>query len=141
MTPTIQRQSVADHSFGVAIAAMWVMKKWGTDPALREAVLREALEHDMDEAVSSDIPSPYKHRGAPVRERPERYSVLDIIKCADMLELMAFLQDEAYLGNRALGDVTERNRKIFCERWGAALLTEWLNETKMSVHPVLEECS
>ena len=60
--PMIENESVASHSYNVAIMALMVADY---DPELqvdREALLRKALFHDFEETILSDIPHPIKHR-------------------------------------------------------------------------------
>jgi putative hydrolase of HD superfamily len=60
--PMIQSESVASHSFNVAILALLIADY---DPELeadRELLLRKALFHDFEETILSDIPHPIKHR-------------------------------------------------------------------------------
>lgn len=60
--PMIENESVASHSYNVAIMALMVADY---DPDLnvdREALLRKALFHDFEETILSDIPHPIKHR-------------------------------------------------------------------------------
>lgn len=60
--PMIEAESVASHSYNVAIMALMIADY---DPELkadREALLRKALFHDFEETILSDIPHPIKHR-------------------------------------------------------------------------------
>jgi hypothetical protein len=98
VTPTIRRQSVAEHCFHVARTAMWLLERTTIDVPdnLRLAILGYALTHDDNEAVNGDTPSPIK---AP--RNPSEMSVVEIVvKIADILEALAFIHEEAALGNR-----------------------------------------
>jgi 5'-deoxynucleotidase YfbR-like HD superfamily hydrolase len=60
--PMIQSESVASHSFNVAILSLLTADY---EPGLevdRELLLRKALFHDFEETILSDIPHPIKHR-------------------------------------------------------------------------------
>jgi 5'-deoxynucleotidase YfbR-like HD superfamily hydrolase len=60
--PMIESESVASHSYNVAIMALMIADY---DPNLkvnREEVMRKALFHDFEETILSDIPHPIKHR-------------------------------------------------------------------------------
>lgn len=60
--PMVENESVASHSYNVAIMALMVADY---DPDLKvdhEALLRKALFHDFEETILSDIPHPIKHR-------------------------------------------------------------------------------
>ncbi len=60
--PMIQSESVASHSYNVAILSLMITDY---DPEIqidRELLLRKALFHDFEETILSDIPHPIKHR-------------------------------------------------------------------------------
>lgn len=60
--PMIQSESVASHSYNVAILSLMISDY---EPELvvdRELLLRKALFHDFEETILSDIPHPIKHR-------------------------------------------------------------------------------
>ncbi|MBK9575696.1 MAG: HD domain-containing protein [Fibrobacterota bacterium] len=60
--PSAHPDSVANHSFDVAVLAMMIADREG-DPTLSvERILRKALWHDFEETIVSDIPHPIKHR-------------------------------------------------------------------------------
>jgi 5'-deoxynucleotidase YfbR-like HD superfamily hydrolase len=60
--PMIQSESVASHSYNVAIMSLMIAD-YEPDLALdRELLLRKALFHDFEETILSDIPHPIKHR-------------------------------------------------------------------------------
>lgn len=60
--PSAHQDSVANHSFDVAVLAMMIADREG-DPSLSvEKILRKALWHDFEETIVSDIPHPIKHR-------------------------------------------------------------------------------
>ena len=59
--PSAQHDSVANHSFDVAVLSMMIADREG-DPTLSvEKILRKALWHDFEETIVSDIPHPIKH--------------------------------------------------------------------------------
>lgn len=60
--PMIQGENVAAHSFNVAILALLIADYEGNPAVDVEKVLRQALLHDFEETVLSDIPHPIKHR-------------------------------------------------------------------------------
>jgi 5'-deoxynucleotidase YfbR-like HD superfamily hydrolase len=129
---TIRQQSVAEHTFYVALYAEQLARRmeWAGDHA---ALMRYALYHDVAECFTSDVPGPVKHRAmdaekwagmerAGVRERFGKdveeiiYGADDeiraIVKVADGLDELGFLQTEAQLGNKAIEEVYY-DRKIF----------------------------
>ena len=60
--PMIQSESVAAHSFNVAIMSL-LIADYEEDLKIDHALLmRKALFHDFEETILSDIPHPIKHR-------------------------------------------------------------------------------
>lgn len=60
--PMIQGENVASHSFNVAILSL-LTADYEENPKINvEKVLRQALLHDFEETILSDIPHPIKHR-------------------------------------------------------------------------------
>lgn len=111
--PTISTQTVAAHSWGVAMLVRYI-----THPdALTTTLLLHALEHDLAEVQTGDIPYCAKVqfpdlKAASLAAEATINSNLDImtvplspteetiIKVCDMLELMQFALEERMLGNR-----------------------------------------
>lgn len=60
--PMIEVESVASHSYNVAIMSLMIADYDETLKVDREAMLRKALFHDFEETILSDIPHPIKHR-------------------------------------------------------------------------------
>jgi 5'-deoxynucleotidase YfbR-like HD superfamily hydrolase len=60
--PMIEVESVASHSYNVAIMALMIADYEENLKVDREALLRKALFHDFEETILSDIPHPIKHR-------------------------------------------------------------------------------
>lgn len=102
VVPTIQRQVVGLHAFGVARAAMWLLErhvKWDdTEFVLR--VVSLSLTHDDKEAKTGDNPSPSKDKG-----EPDTSEVNVVVKVADVLEAIAFINEEKAMGNQYGMDV------------------------------------
>lgn len=106
-------QSVAEHSFNVAMIAIELIEDLDDDD-LYGAVVVYALFHDMDEVLSGDIPSPFKRKLR--TECPGVIPVLDgvpvgsdmvrnIVKLADLLEAMYYCRE--FGGSRSAGEVEE----------------------------------
>lgn len=55
-------ESIAAHSYGVAMVAMWLGDKLKEEGSIidSEKLLRMALLHDVGEAITTDIPGPVK---------------------------------------------------------------------------------
>lgn len=87
---TRKTQSLAEHSFNVALIAMEVIRLWGEPEnwAGRIAVL--ALEHDLDEVIVGDIPTPAKGRAEydfSGKVTPEL-----VVKVADIIDAYTFIE-------------------------------------------------
>lgn len=98
--PTHRNQSVAEHSYGVATIAMWLMDNFhqnGSMSQFRLSVLTRALEHDADEAITGDSPSPTKHKDKEYYMSLSQEDV--VVKMADCLEAWLFLSEELRMGN------------------------------------------
>jgi len=114
---TIRAQSVAEHSFNVALIAERIARRrW---PDEREAVLMYALYHDHDESVTGDFPSYMKPhvQSEAIVDSIEAYDdeelscgdvspphplVKFIVKCADYIEACVFLRMEISMGNKTV---------------------------------------
>lgn len=110
MMPTIHAQNVAAHSFGVAWWC-WLL----TDGKPSANLLMAALDHDLPEGATGDMPAPTKHRlglhdalseweqelsmsaGVPVFELTEVEA--HVLKLADNFELLQHCIRERKLGN------------------------------------------
>ncbi|MBF0432165.1 MAG: HD domain-containing protein [Fibrobacteria bacterium] len=60
--PVLQFESVAGHSFNVAIISLLIADYENDSEINVEIVLRKALFHDFEESILSDIPHSIKHR-------------------------------------------------------------------------------
>lgn len=95
---TVRDQSVAEHTFNVVMIARRLATHLGVDDAV---VIKAALEHDLDEIMTGDMPSPVKkkmkeHGYDPVKleNRPDRGDKVNmIIKMADYMESIWFLEE------------------------------------------------
>lgn len=111
--PTIRQQNVAEHSFQVAVLTKYLLKfhEDATDNHFTREALSYALEHDEEEAVKGDMP------GGPVIKRDfkaltsERGQVWAVVKMADMLEAMIFLEEEVALGNEQVMPIIDGYEK------------------------------
>jgi len=114
---TIQEQSVAEHSFRVALIAEKIARQWfNATPAQAFFVLHHALRHDELEAVSGDFPSiikdlvdedAVKARYADQFEDDVEVTpmVRNVVKLADKMEAMLFMVTEQALGNTTVNAV------------------------------------
>jgi len=111
---THRHQSVAEHSFLVAMIAMRLCDVLDVDSSVRHDVLQHALMHDMPEVYMGDLPTPIKRMmGDDLCDKievfesrvefsgmnchtPEDSTVGLIVKIADMLEAVAFLETNGH---------------------------------------------
>lgn len=107
--PTHYRQSNGEHSFSVACIVMFI------HPNATAALLRASLKHDMAEAFTGDVPSPAKWHFPAIedalrdaeRQVKHRFEIeeqlsaheLNVLKFADICELLMFSLEEAQAGN------------------------------------------
>lgn len=116
--PIIGEQTVGQHSWGVAalVNLLW--------PNSRKEVLVAALNHDIAEALTGDIPAPMKWESqslaAILNEIEEKYEKLWglhcelspietlMLKAADMLELVFFSSEQQNLGNKSFQIIMKR---------------------------------
>lgn len=120
---TINKQSVADHCFLVAImapriAARYFQYSWTLNSDALFEITRLALLHDQHEAFTGDIPSPMKgaegfdshaiETSFADRVNETVSDDLDcklVVKLADYLESMRFLMTEMQMGNGSVSAI------------------------------------
>lgn len=134
---THRTQTVAEHSYAVAVIAgsLAAATKWRglLHDSGKLKLLQWALAHDVMEARTGDMPTPFKRAleavgGAGIVEKAEdhidreeggNYRAIEgteveaIVKLADQIEAIFFLQDNGY-GQHAL-EVLDGLRKILAE--------------------------
>lgn len=120
---TIQKQSVAEHSFRVALMVPRIyvlIHGYEAAPAEIARMTRRALLHDQLEAFTGDIPSPAKKPLAInqayaeayfdefIVEKPEGNEEEYIaLKVADIIEALYFLHEDVRMGNQTLEWIIE----------------------------------
>lgn len=117
---TLQQQTIAEHSFGVA----WLCE-WLTGGKASKDLILAALSHDLAEQLTGDIPSPAKrslgiqevvgHREATILQNNNidyesrlTGTELRVLKLADALDGMVFCVHEHTLGNKAMRQIFNR---------------------------------
>lgn len=116
VVPTLRPQNVAAHSHGVGLIAMWLMEyhQWTTNHTFVIDVLRYALTHDSEEAVTGDPPSTGKQEP----NFKDMSQIEIVVKCADYLEALHFAYQEKVMGNGFYMDaVLEHTSGRFKECW------------------------
>lgn len=114
---TSRPQSVAEHSYNVAMMVRWACEQLPTYKIHCGYIAMAALDHDLDEAIFGDVPTPTK---SAMRQKGFDFSELEsptdevlrmndyeksVIKACDILESIHFL-DNFGIGKRA-DDVKE----------------------------------
>lgn len=87
---TARSQSVAEHSFNVAMIALELCRKLpcATAVGLEAEIMHIALHHDLDEVIEGDIPSPQKGDKLWGDINAET-----IVRIADLIEAYAFIKE------------------------------------------------
>jgi 5'-deoxynucleotidase YfbR-like HD superfamily hydrolase len=124
-TADVQEQSLAQHSWGVAMIVSRIVPQ--DDPRLA-VLLQYALTHDLHEYVSGDSPATAKWKSKELeayhrREEEDfnrRHKLVNyddltpqeqaIVKWADMMELVIWCQKEMTKGNKFANAIYERGR-------------------------------
>jgi len=114
---TIRSQSVAEHSYYVALMVPRLLREYGVeDPKILLHAVEYALMHDMNEVLTGDIATPIKKRLQPdvfdnmsiefgMKPAHPGELVMAAIKVADLFEAAAFLAEEIAIGNGRVVDV------------------------------------
>lgn len=115
----IGQQTVADHSWGVAVIALHLCQGLSAEETFM--VVRAALLHDVTERWTGDMPGDFKAQNPQMKQEYTLEEgklevsagisdVLDlapgrmaIVAMADKLDLMHTIVDQQKLGNRSLG--------------------------------------
>ena len=109
----VNPQSVAEHSYRVAVVTQWLAEgavSFNTEQAA--SALRYALNHDMDEAVYSDIPAPLRGTKVAAKDEVSGVSLVassyvrGVVKCADLLEAIGHLLESNYHDDSVILDLT-----------------------------------
>lgn len=92
---TAKRQSLAEHSFNVAMIAKAIAVRLGILPLGLVTVQVEALEHDMEEIFGGDVPTPakYKNNEQYLAKFLSMGMVDRVIKLADIMETTWFIRE------------------------------------------------
>lgn len=122
---TITTQTVAEHSWGVAI----LLQKFF--PESSKQLLLAALSHDIAEVLTGDIPADAKWMFKDLKnitEMIERqyneqlgidYHLTDeekhILKLCDLLELLLFCVEEIFMGNKNMIPIAHKLIKVMDE--------------------------
>jgi 5'-deoxynucleotidase YfbR-like HD superfamily hydrolase len=116
--PTHQRQTIADHSWGVIMIMLAIVD----DPSGN--LIKAAATHDLAESVTGDLPATVKWNEPQLRRELEaleqkfaiKHNIFphldkleeEVLRWADMAELVMFCEGEIRLGNQNLSVVWRR---------------------------------
>lgn len=120
---TSRNQSLADHTFNVIAITRELCKKLDMDDSNS---MKYAFDHDLDEVLTGDIPTPAKKRlginsddnysGKSMTECS--YLEISIVKVADVLEAILFIEENG-VGQQAsevMQYLREKLTKVLFER-------------------------
>lgn len=130
---TSRKQNIAEHSYMVAVIADRIRERLFADVDAA-AVFRHALYHDYDETMTGDPPTymkkyitekPFAEEMSKVEGVPktvfyrdieltdEEKRVVQIVKIADFMEALIFLQMEMSMGNSTVEAQFTRHQRAF----------------------------
>ena len=128
---TIRTQDIAAHSWHVAQIIIYIY------PQARADLLKAALDHDIGELYTGDIPAPFKwdnpelatqiksveatyvHTiGSGVVLSEVEQQVLDF---ADMLDCLLWCNEELRMGNTHVQEIYNNAKKSLADRWCPSL--------------------
>jgi 5'-deoxynucleotidase YfbR-like HD superfamily hydrolase len=93
---TSRTQSLAEHQWNVAMIVKELVRRHRPESvALRNQLVLDALEHDLEEVITGDTPTPEKIRRGGIKENHHLY-----VKIADVMEALMFI-DEYGVGRHA----------------------------------------
>ena len=121
---TLNTQNIAEHSYFVSIYTDQICIMMGYRPEFRAECILVALYHDRDEIFSGDIPGPFKrevvdptkYHGMNVNLAVSTFKTIaprfsdqhkDVVKCADLIDEVFFLNNEIRMGNSWVGNFQE----------------------------------
>jgi 5'-deoxynucleotidase YfbR-like HD superfamily hydrolase len=152
IVPMLRSQSVAEHSYFVAMYALAIAEALDLSEAERLAVVVLALRHDVAEAMSGDLPGPLKralgsqmssiegaiekHMFGSVGVLPEE-KIRKVVKLADKVDAAVWMLEEVAMGNGRVVVLAERARADAlesAEAMGVAgMVSMWLDEARAPV--------
>ena len=144
---TIRTQTVAEHSWHVAQIVLYIY------PQARADLIKAALDHDIGELYTGDIPAPFKwdhpklaaelktveanylhNMGSGVVLSEVEQQVLDF---ADMLDCLLWCGEELRMGNTHVQEIYSNARRALSQRWCPSIEAKDLLESCSGSVPVL----
>lgn len=138
---TSRNQSLADHTFNVIAITRELCRKLGVEDA---NCIKYAFDHDLDEILTGDIPTPAKKRlgidsGYSGKSKNECSDFeVAIVKMADVIEAILFVEENG-VGQHAsevMGYLRDKFDSLFWEnkRRGWLKLSEAGHEVRVAIH-------
>lgn len=109
---TARPQSVAEHTFNVLLIYREICKRYG-NILMTSHMVQQIIDHDMDEVLTGDIPSPRK----PPPNFDDMTDVQKVMKAADMIESYCFIVE--YGRGRHAHEVQHWLRSRLCQLMGS----------------------
>ena len=141
--PTIQKQSVAEHTLNVIAIVDELTKNWTY--ASRMRALEWALRHDADEAIHGDFPTTSKNKETVVPVD----AVMAVVKLADLAERVSFLLNEMAMGNQSVLAVRRKSEHKLREYVRLCEKKDWyktipnvyhiITSMDVAIHPSMED--
>lgn len=106
IVPMVKSQSVADHSFRVAIIVMHLLSERSYSREFVGECVKFALLHDANEIYTGDIPGIAKREGRVAEGAPQRpgcapsFNVKFVVKLADIVETITWFMRYECCGPR-----------------------------------------
>lgn len=134
-----QQQSVAEHSFNVAMISAHMCQKMGRGVAFTQAVAYHAMMHDIDEVILGDTPTPTKiimlECGFDINkvmppEMPVPVGYKPIIKAADYIDALMYIRENG-VGRHADAVAVDihKNYNVFFQSLDDDALRDAMRET------------
>ena len=140
-------QSVAEHSYNVAMISMAITKELGFSNFLSNHILEWSLLHDLPELVTGDIPTPTKRHMLDIINEMEKelfpkltgkksiniYAVAPVVKIADYIDAIQYAK-KFCIDSRKEKIVTEMKSNLFSSTCDA---TRYFGFHRINLHKVI----
>ena len=139
--PLIQKQSVAEHVFNCMWIYTWLCYRYKIK--VTGGAMIHMLVHDHEEALSGDIPGPWKHKA--LIEDKEHNMNERIVKYVNVLEEYRFLIDQQRLGHTGINSVVDSVVRRVMHFGKSIKGVDWEKDMKdlfdigVGSHPLVEE--
>lgn len=142
---TLRTQSVAEHSFGVAMLIAEV------EPNASAELLMAALHHDLAEVATGDIPAPAKWNHPSLKDIIARIEAeydkehgtstddlspqeLHVLKWCDMMELVLWCLEEYHMGNTYALEIVGRGMEYLLDIGAPTKIAQYIIDDLKGEH-------